>query len=90
MQNKAKALVDNYPLYAIDGKIAVDFIGRYENVMDDFAYVLRTIGGPHLDSLPKLNASPEHRDYRTHYTEATRRLVDEWYEPEITAFGYRF
>ncbi len=90
MQNKTKALVDNYPLYAIDGKIAVDFVGRYENLAEDLAHALSVIGVPQIESLPRLNASGEHRDYRSHYTEATRQLVEEWYELEIKAFGYRF
>jgi hypothetical protein len=90
LQNKEKALVDNYPLYTIEEKIAVDHIGKYETLAEDLSLVLREIGAGSVESLPRLNAFGGERDYRSHYTEATRRLVEEWYEPEIKTFGYRF
>ena len=90
MENKEKALVDNYPLYTINGEIAVDFVGLYENLTKDLMHVLDVIGVPNADPLPKLNAFGQRQDYRSHYTGATRRLVEEWYEREIKTFGYQF
>ena len=90
MENKEKALVDNYPLYTINGEIAVDFVGLYENLTKHLMHVLDVIGVPNADPLPKLNAFGQRQDYRSHYTGATRRLVEEWYEREIKTFGYQF
>jgi hypothetical protein len=90
MRDKKKALVDNYPLYALDGEIAVDFVGRYETLNEHLAQVLETIGLESKEPLPQLNVFGDGGDYRSQYTNTTRRLVEDWYEPEIKAFGYEF
>jgi hypothetical protein len=33
-------------MYAIDGEIAVDFVGRYENIVEDLAMVTRRLNLP--------------------------------------------
>jgi Sulfotransferase family len=83
------AFVRNYELYAIDGKLAVDFVGRYENLSEDVAWVLKTIGAKKPLALPKTNVS-ESGDYRSYYTPALRKLVAEWYAPEIKLLDYTF
>ena len=32
MHEDARARIDNYEIYSIDGDVAVDFVGRYENL----------------------------------------------------------
>jgi hypothetical protein len=90
MRNKEKALVDNYPLYTTGGKIAVDFVGLYENLSDDLGRVLDVIGVNNTGPLPQLNVFGKGEGYRDLYSDKTRRLVEEWYAPEIKAFGYQF
>jgi len=90
MTDKQKALVENYSLYTTDGEIAVDFVGRYETLNEDLTQVLKTIGLEGAGDLPQLNVYGDGGDYRSHYNDRTRRLVEEWYEPEIKAFGYAF
>lgn len=90
LANQDKARVENYSLYTIDGEIAVDFLGRYENLTEDLARVLKEIGIEDTATLPKLNVYGTGSDYRSFYTEETRKLVEEWYEPEIGIFGYTF
>lgn len=65
----------------------VDFIGRYENLDQEFEYICSRIGV--FARLPKLNVSKTH-DYREYYCDKTIDLVNQAFEPDICAFGYDF
>lgn len=73
----------------IDGKQAVDFIGRYENLHDDFEIVRGHLGLPEDCSLSHENKS-SHRDYKSYYTDETRQMIGEIFAEDITLFGYTF
>ena len=92
LKRKDKAYVGNYDIYAIDGEIAVDFVGLYENVDKDFQKTLQDIGIKEKLSLPKANVSKKKGDatYRQFFTDDTRDMMAEWYAPEIAKFGYKF
>ncbi|GAF96179.1 unnamed protein product, partial [marine sediment metagenome] len=49
---KSKKRVSNYDLYTIKGKVAVDYIGKYENLELDLRYVLDKLKLP-FEDLPK-------------------------------------
>jgi hypothetical protein len=90
LRKKATKL-DNYDLYAMNGEVVVDFIGRYESLALDLARALRQVGLAVPASLPHLNSSNRmNRDYRSFYSDYTRRLVADWYKREIDLFGYEF
>ncbi|MEX0745824.1 MAG: sulfotransferase family 2 domain-containing protein [Phycisphaeraceae bacterium] len=93
MQDRRRAFVTNYAQYTIDGALAVDFVGRYENLQDDLAKALDLAGvGRHLE-VPRTNVTPDKdqaRDYRSYYSDATRERVAEWYAPEIALLHYGF
>jgi len=86
-----RAKFQSWDLYTIDGQVAVDFIGRYERLEEDFAEAVRRAGLPGTIVLPIVNASdkPKHR-YREFYDERTRALVGQWYAREIALHGYEF
>ncbi len=92
LKNKDKAYVGNYDIYAIDGDIAVDFVGLYENVDKDFQKALQEIGLEEKIALPKANVSnkKDGSGYRQFFTDETRDMMAEWYAPEISKFGYKF
>lgn len=91
MRKRRSAFVDNYQLYTIDGTPAVDFLGRYENLREDLAKAMQTIGCAEDVELPQVNVSPTRdRDYRSYYTPELRERVAEWYAPEIQLLGYEF
>ena len=71
-----------------DGKLIVDFVGRFENLSDDSIKVFRRLGFENA-SLPHKNSS-KHRNYRTYYTEETREEVRKRYSKDIDFFGYEF
>ena len=73
----------------LDGKIVTDFIGRYENLVEDFDEACRRIGlSPR--SLPHKREAKNREDYRRYYDDATADLVATHFRPDIEAFDYRF
>lgn len=71
------------------GEIAVDFVGRYEQLAADVAVVAARLGLPAL-ALPRLQAARTAMRYEAFYTAPTRRLVEERYARDIALFGYAF
>jgi hypothetical protein len=89
-RDKRRAYVQNFDLYAIDGQPALDFLGRYESLEDDFRKVREAIGiGAEL-ALPKANASERPKSYRDFYTDESRQMIGDWYRREIDLLGYTF
>lgn len=80
--------VPQHEFLSLDGaRPHVDFVGRYERLADDYDAVRARlgIGAP----LPVLNAGPP-KDYRTFYTDETRRIVADVYREDVAMFGYAF
>jgi Sulfotransferase family len=93
MANRRRAFVNNHDLYMDNGKLALDFIGRYESLDADLANALQTIGVGRKLQVPHSNVTPNRtarKDYRSYYTPRTKALVAEWYAPEIELLGYGF
>lgn len=73
------------------GQIMADFVGRFENLRDDFARVAEKIGVPGLDLPHRLKSkSRKSRHYKDFYDERLKRLVAERYETDIETFGYSY
>jgi hypothetical protein len=82
----------NFDTYAIGGKIAADYVCRYETLKEDLAKVIRQVG---IDQPIALRRVPgKHRScnraWSEYYTPQTRDIVGRWYRREINAFGYDF
>ena len=92
MGSRRHAFVPNFSLYSIDGAIAVDFVGRYENLEEDLHRVLSNIGVEQRLKLPQTNVSLRSKasSYRDCYSPSTRSVVEEWYAPEIELLNYSF
>jgi hypothetical protein len=70
-----------------NGGWLVDFVGYYERLHEDFANVCARLK---VDAqLPQANSS-SHRNYKTHYTPATREAVAKHFQRDIDLFGYEF
>lgn len=65
----------------------VNFIGRYENLEEDFNYICKCIGIS--TELPKLNTS-QTRPFQNYYNDYTVSLVADAFASDIKAFGYEF
>jgi len=70
------------------GKVLMDFIGKLENLQNDWNTVCDRIGIPHQE-LQRKNAS-ERSHYQDYYDAESRLLVARHWAREIELFGYRF
>jgi hypothetical protein len=70
------------------GQLLTDFIGRFEQLGEDFRALMQRIGAPEC-TLPHVRATLG-RDYRDYYTPELREMVRARYERDIDLFGYDF
>ena len=71
-----------------DGKIAVDFIGRFERLQEDFNTVTQRIGLQRT-GLKRINTF-DRRHYRKYYSDADAEKVGIMYRRDIEFFNYSF
>ena len=74
-------------LVDLNGKIIVDFIGKYEQLQEDFDEVCRRIGIT-SKTLPHKRKATDRSDYRQYYNDDTARLVADNFRRDIENFGY--
>lgn len=93
MSSRRRAYVNNHAIYTLNGDLAIDFLGRYENLDADLNKALEMIGARRRLEVPRTNVTPNKeadRDYRSYYSPATKAIVAEWYQTEIALLGYGF
>jgi chondroitin 4-sulfotransferase 11 len=71
-----------------EGNIMVDYIGRYENLNNDFHYVMSKLGREKYN-LPHINKY-NHENYRKYYTERDIEKVVKMYSKDLDYFEYYF
>ncbi|NUO83325.1 sulfotransferase family 2 domain-containing protein [candidate division KSB1 bacterium] len=69
------------------GRPAVSFIGRFENLQDDFAKICMLLNRE--AELPHLKKS-DRGNYRQYYSTASIEIVERWFQDDIEKFGYKF
>jgi hypothetical protein len=76
--------------YLVDGegKLLVDFVGRFENFADDLRLLTKSAGVT-LRRVPRANVS-SHRHYSSYYTPELEKIVRERFARDIEYFGYNF
>jgi hypothetical protein len=67
--------------------IELDFIGRFESLESDFAWIAERVGA--RCTLPSINAG-RHEPYTEYYCAATRDIVASVYAKDIAVLGYTF
>lgn len=67
------------------GEFIMDFVGRFENLQEDFNKVCTHIGLP-IHTLPKLNVSDTHSYMLPEITEKAKQHYSLWYTDEIIEF----
>jgi hypothetical protein len=81
----------NYEIYTIKGKVALDFIGKYEDLTEDLKYVLNKLNIPVEDlTYEKRSRGESKRDYKSFYNEESKNIVETIYKKEIEFFNYKF
>jgi len=77
----------NRYIYSEEGELQVDFVGRFENLAEDFSFITQKIG---LDiELPHTNSS-KHDSYQEYFSDELRELVSIHWEKDIKLFDYSF
>ncbi len=72
-----------------NGKIELDFIGRFENLQEDFNHVRDHLG--QRGELLFINQTKTIREhYQTYYSDELREIAADVYKEDIEAFDYRF
>lgn len=69
------------------GQVIVDFVGRFERLEEDFAYISSRIG---IDVPLSHENRSERASYREYYTPETRDIVARHFARDIERFGYVF
>jgi len=79
-------------LYSINGKIAVDYIGKYESLESDFDFICKKLKLPICEKLTKEKASYRESEshYNDYYDPETIKIVMNRYKNEIELFHYKF
>lgn len=73
----------------VKGEVMVDFVGKFENIAEDFSEVCRRMEIK-SEPLPKKNVGKKKRHYSEYYEEKTRKFVSEKYALEIEMFDYSY
>lgn len=84
--------LSSWYIYSINNEIAVDFVGRFENMEDDLSYIKQKIGLPEDIKLPKTKHN--YRKDKGHYSELlddeARSRIEKICSRELKAFSYKW
>jgi hypothetical protein len=73
----------------VDDKLMVDFVGKLENIDEDFKIICNSIGVK--SSLARLNTSNKNaKSYQDYYDDRAKEIVEEVYAKDIDLFKYSF
>lgn len=73
------------------GPVEVDFVGRFENLAEDFEEVCRRLGVfADLGHVNRTSSSASEEGSRSAYDREAMEIVAEVYRDDILTFGYRF
>lgn len=72
---------------AMNWKIQLDYVGRYETLEEDFREICHRIGVPH-SPLPTIRNSRNDPSAASLWNSHTRSLINEYFREDFETFGY--
>lgn len=91
LHRSVRHLMPQHEFLTWDGvNIGVNFIGRFEDLDSDFSKVRKRLGLE--EGLRHVNAATETsgNDWRRHYSDESKSIIEEIYQRDIYLFGYEF
>jgi len=84
--------LSDFRIYSTDGEVAVNHVGRFENLEQELEAIVRRLGLPERLELPRAKATQrlDKRHYHDVYGPAERQRVEDAFAREIALLGYRF
>jgi hypothetical protein len=84
--------LSNFGIYSIDGDLAVDHVGLYENLDSELERIVALLNLPEKISLPRAKATfrKDRRHYRDVMGPEERSMIERVCAREIARFGYSF
>ncbi len=79
-----------HSLIDLNQECRVDFIGRYENLNEDFETICRRIGFKKRPNLPHRRKAEGREDYRRYYTPKGHDLIGRHFGLDIEKLGYEY
>jgi hypothetical protein len=85
-------LNSQYSILSIKGNDIpeVEFIGKFENLEDDFTTYMKSKGFEEIKKLRHLNQGPREKDYKIYYNDYTKEAVTKLYKDDLEHYGYTF
>lgn len=84
--NDHEVLKEQHLYITVNGEIAVGFIGKMENMQEDFNTVCNLLDKDFF-KIPHENKG-QRVDYSQLYTEETKKIVGDYYSKDFEMFGY--
>ena len=69
------------------GQVIVDFVGKYEELIDSWKTICNSIGIS--IELPKVNSS-KRASYSSYYSQSSRQIIESKFEQDLTLYHYDF
>ncbi len=77
-----------YWIESFDGTISLDFIGRFENLSEDFMKICELMNIEPINLPHELKGSGI--NYREKYSKTSKEIISKYYQKEIELFDYDF
>lgn len=86
---KKEANVNQYKYLTLQNEIPLDFVGRYENIKEDFNNVCEEIGIPER----YIDLGFEHKqdliNYKDYYCDESKKIIDNIFDMDFKTFNYK-
>lgn len=70
-----------------NGKIDIDYIVRFENLIEDYRVIQDIIGIK--EKLPHLNKT-ERKPYKKYYSKESKKIVEDYFKDDFEEFNYKY